>query len=76
MHMEQVTNYEKIKVTSTSEIFKTIQHNGSYLLLLVRKNWKILKFHENNSFSIENNSSSSFKCLPPISPTLKSTEFK
>lgn len=36
--MEQVTNYEKIKVTSTSEIFKTIQHNGSYLLLLVRKN--------------------------------------
>ena len=28
------TNYEKMKVTCISGIFKTIYHNGTYLLLL------------------------------------------
>ena len=35
--------------TSSSEIIKTIYHNGSYLLLLRRENCKVLKFHRSNS---------------------------
>ena len=31
------TNYEKMKVTSSSRIFKTIYHNGSYFLLFGKR---------------------------------------
>ena len=39
MYKEQdkYTHYKKVKVTSSSEIFKTIYLNGSYLLLLGKK---------------------------------------
>ena len=33
MHIEQVQNYQKTKVASSSGIVKTIYHNSSYLLL-------------------------------------------
>ena len=53
MHMEQVENYEKMKLTRSSGIFKTIYHNGSYLLLFGKDIYKDLKFHLNDSSYFE-----------------------
>ena len=39
--MEQVYELQKMKVTSSSQIFKTTCHNGSYLLLF-RKRYLLL----------------------------------
>ena len=36
MHTRQV-NYEKVKISSTSGMHKTIYHNGSHLLLFGKK---------------------------------------
>ena len=38
-----------MKVTSSSGIYKTIYHNGIYLLLFGKKNNKVLVFHVNKS---------------------------
>ena len=44
---------KKMKITSRSGVFKTMYHNGSYLLLFRKENLKNLKFHVNNSFYFE-----------------------
>ena len=46
---------KKIKITRGSEVFNTMYHNGSYLLLFIEENLKILKFHVNSSFYFEIN---------------------
>ena len=46
MHMEEVHN-ETMKITSSSQMYKTIYGNGSYLLSSGKLNDK---FHMNNSF--------------------------
>ena len=40
MHIEQVHELWKMKASSTSEILKTICHNGSYLLLFAKRELK------------------------------------
>ena len=42
MHVEKDVLYEKSKIASSPEIYKTMCHNGSYLLLLEKK--KLLSF--------------------------------
>ena len=44
---------KKMKITSRFGVFNTMYHNGSYLLLFIEENLKILKFHVNNSFYFE-----------------------
>ena len=38
MHVEQVCELWKIKTTSSSGVLKIMHHNGSYLLLLGKRN--------------------------------------
>ena len=47
--MEQVYKLWKMRTTSSSGILKTIYHNGSYIVTWKEKNYKVLKFHGNNS---------------------------
>ena len=40
--------YGKLKIISTSEIYKAIYHDGSCALLFEKRNLKVLKLHVNN----------------------------
>ena len=45
--MEHAHTKKKRKNTSCSGVYKTRYHNGSYLLLPGKANYKVLKFHIN-----------------------------
>ena len=47
------TNRKKMKITSSSGIYKTIYHNIVVYCCLEKENDKVLKFHVNNSSYLE-----------------------
>ena len=61
--INQYLNNKIMKITSSSEISKTIYHNGRYLLLFGTKNLPCLEIYINN-FCYFQIKASSFKALP------------
>ena len=52
-----------MKTTSSSGILKTVYHNGRYLLLFGKKNYKVLKYLRNDSSYFKTGNPSFKGCL-------------
>ena len=53
LYMEQVFKQETMKISSSSEIYKTLHHNFNYYCYLERDNDKVVKFNLSNSLYFE-----------------------
>ena len=53
LYLEQAYKQETMKISSSSEIYKTLYHNFNYYCYLERDNDKVVKFNLSNSLYFE-----------------------